>query len=269
MDIKVLEKKCSWVRQEMLKLHKLAPESRIASCLSDVEIFVALYYAGILKFDPKNPNWEGRDRFIVSKGHGGVSLYPILADLGFFPVQELDNICREGGILGSIPDAIPGFETINGSLGFGPGVGAGMAMALKKKNNPAKVFVLTGDGELCEGAVWEAFMFAAHQKLNNLIVIVDKNNISMLDFLKNQLAQDPLSEKFKAFNWETISANGHNLNELIAAINKLKNSTSLQPKVLIAETLKGKGIKLLENLPLCHIRTLKPEEIETTMQEME
>jgi transketolase len=144
-----LRKKAKEIRKETLLIHKRAPETRVASSLSPIEVFVALYYGKVLNFDPKNPLWEGRDRFVISKGHGSISMYPILADLGFFDKSELEKVCRPGSFLGGIPDPIiPGYETINGSLGHGMGVGCGMAVALKAKNSDSSVFVIVGDGEL-------------------------------------------------------------------------------------------------------------------------
>ena len=148
-----LKQKALWVRQETLKIHRYAPGTRIASSLSDVEIFTVLYYGDILKFDPKNTHWENRDRLIISKGHGAISLYPILADLGYFDKEELGRVCDKDSFLGVIPDPeIPGIETVNGSLGHGLGVACGISIALKRNNSDSKVFVLMGDGELFEGS---------------------------------------------------------------------------------------------------------------------
>ncbi len=266
--IEFLKEKALWVRRETLKIHKIAPQTRLASSLSDVEIFVVLYYGGVLNFDSKNTHWEGRDRFIVSKGHGAISLYPILADLGFFSKEELKNVCKEDSMLGSIPDNVPGFETINGSLGHGLGVACGIALALKRKKLNANVFVLMGDGELNEGSVWEAIMFASHHKLNNLLLIVDNNKISMLDYCKNIIDLEPLEEKFNAFNWKGETVDGHNIEELYVALNDFKNSENNQPKVLIANTKKGKGVPQLEADPLCHIKSLREDEIEKILTEM-
>lgn len=263
-----LRQKALWVRQETLKIHRIAPGTRLASSLSDVEIFVALYYGGILNFNPENIHWEGRDRFIVSKGHGAISLYPVLADLGFFDKEELKRVCKEDSFLGSIPDNIPGFETINGSLGHGLGVACGMALALKRKDINAKVFVLSGDGELFEGAVWEAVMFASHHKLNNLLLIVDNNKISMLDYCKNIIDLEPLEEKFNAFNWKIKTVDGHNIEELYVALNDFKKGTGTNPGVLIANTIKGKGVPQLEHDPLCHIKSLKEEEVDDILKEL-
>jgi len=164
-DHAALSEKAKWVWRETLKVHRRAAETRIASSLSPIEIFVALYYGGVLRFDPKKPWAEERDRCIISKGHGSICMYPILADLGFFPMSELERVCVKGGFLGGIPDpVIPGYETVNGSLGHGAGVGTGMALGLKRKKSDRSVFVIVGDGELHEGANWEAFMFASHHK---------------------------------------------------------------------------------------------------------
>ena len=261
-NINELKKKSLWVRKETLKIHKIAPDTRLASSLSPIEIFVALYYGKILKINPKNTRWEGRDRFIISKPHGAVSLYPILADFGFFNKKELKRVGQNGSILGGIPDTtVPGFETINGALGHGLGVACGIALGLKKKNSDSKVFVLSGDGELYEGAVWEAIMFAGHHRLDNLILIIDNNKISMLDYCKNIIDLTPLEEKFKVFKWKVKVVDGHNIKEVYKSLKELKAEKSNCPKVLIANTIKGKGVPQLENNVLCHIRVLKENEI--------
>lgn len=264
-----LEYKAAWVRVETLKIHKIAPETRLSSSLSPVEIFTVLYYGKILNFDPKNVKFENRDRFIVSKGHGAVSLYPILGDLGFFAKKELGRVCKEGSSFGSIPDSsIPGFEAINGSLGHGLGVGCGMALALKRKRNNAKVFVLLGDGELYEGSNWEAIMFAAHHRLNNLFLIVDNNKISMLDYCKNIIDLYPLENKFKVFNYTTRVVDGHVIRRLYNIFLELKEDKSPYPKVLIANTIKGKGVPCLEEDSLCHIKSLKANEVDNLIKRL-
>ena len=264
-----LQDKANWVRRETLKIHKLAPETRLASSLSAVEIFVVLYYGKIIKFNPRDTSWGDRDRFIISKGHGAISLYPILCKLGFFPEEELGRVCKEGSILGGIPDPIiPGFETVNGSLGHGLGVACGIALGLKRKKKKGKVFVLLGDGELYEGSVWEAIMFAGEHRLDNLIAIVDNNKISMLDYCKNILDLEPLQEKFKVFHWDVLRVNGHNVNQLFQTLKRLKKKTKNgKPKLLIADTIKGKGVVKLEKDHLCHIKSLSKEEIEILLQE--
>ncbi|MDO8668947.1 MAG: thiamine pyrophosphate-dependent enzyme [Candidatus Buchananbacteria bacterium] len=260
--IKLLKERAWWVRKETIKIHGISPDTRLASSLSDVEIFTALYYGKILKYSPKDSQWEKRDRFIISKPHGAISLYPILADLGFLNKRELKRVGENGSLLGGIPDTtIPGFETINGALGHGLGVACGMALALKKKKSKSKVFVLSGDGELFEGAVWEAIMFASHHKLNNLILIVDNNKISMLDYCKNTIDLIPLEKKFQTFKWQVRTADGHNIQEVYDSLRELKEEGGDYPKVLIANTVKGKGVPQLENDALCHIRSLKQGEV--------
>jgi len=263
IDIEFLKEISVWVRKETLNIHRIAQETRIASSLSCVEIFVALYYGKILNFDSANITWGGRDRFIVSKGHGAISLYPILADMGYFDKQELNNVCKEGSFLGGIPDSIiPGFETINGSLGHGLGVACGISLALKRKNKGETVFVLLGDGELYEGSVWEAIMFAGEHKLDNLVLIVDNNKVCMLDFCKNILDMEPLNEKFKAFKWEVTVVNGHDVELVHNSLINLKRDRNGMPKILIANTIKGKGVPNLETDSLSHVKNVMPEIID-------
>lgn len=251
------------VWRDTLAIHRAAPETRIASSLSPVEIFTALFYGGVLDHRPEEPLHRDRDRLIVSKGHGSICLYPILADRGFFPVEELDRICRKGGILGGIPDPIiPGYETVNGSLGHGPGVGAGMALALKRHGSDRRVVVVTGDGELHEGAVWEAFLFAAQHQLDNLILIVDDNSRCMMDDTARVVGLAPLADKFRAFGWSAAEVDGHDVAALAAAIGAAQAGDFPGPRAVIAQTVKGKGAPSLEGDPLCHVRTLTPQEVE-------
>jgi transketolase len=262
--IRLLKEKSSWLRRETLKIHKIAPETRLASSLSAVEIFSVLYYGGLIKFNSSDPLWKDRDRFIISKGHGAISFYPVLADLGFFPKEELNKVCKAGSFLGGIPDAIiPGIETVNGSLGHGLGVGCGIALALKRTGHKANVFVLIGDGELYEGSVWEAIMFASQHALDNLILIVDNNKVCMLDFCRYILDLTPLANKFEAFKWQVKKTNGHDVKKLYEAISALKKKRGGKPKVLIANTIKGKGVARLEKDALSHIKSLSADEVDS------
>ena len=264
--IEFLKDKALWVRKETLNIHRIAQETRLASSLSCVEILVVLHYGKILSFNPANIKWEERDRFIISKGHGAISFYPILADLGYFSKEELSRVCKEGSFLGGIPDCIiPGFETTNGSLGHGLGVACGMALALERKNRNEKVFVLIGDGELYEGSIWEAVMFAGEHKLDNLILIIDNNKVCMLDYCKNILDLEPLNEKFKVFKWDLEAVNGHDVNQVYNTLMNLKEERNKRPKILIANTIKGKGVPSLETDPLSHIKVLKEKEIDTAI----
>lgn len=263
MDKHDLKTKAHWVWLETLKIHRRAPETRIASSLSAVEIFVSLYYGGVLNFNPQQPYSSNRDRCIISKGHGSICMYPILADLGFYDIEELNRVCQTGSFLGGIPDPIiPGYETVNGSLGHGLGVASGMALGLKVRGAKEQVFVVTGDGELHEGACWEAIMFAAHQGLENLTLIVDNNQISMLDRTENIIDHRDLYKKFEVFGWECAVTDGHDVHQVTESLLYLKNIKNSKPKVLIANTLKGHGVPSIENKPLCHIMNPKPEDID-------
>lgn len=258
-----LVEKAAWVRRETMLLHRRAPETRLASSLSTVETLTALHYGGVLRFNPAEPRWEGRDRFIVSKGHGTISFYPILADLGFIDPGELLLIAKEEGILKVIPDThIPGYESINGALGHGPGVACGVALGLRGRGADNQVVVLCGDGELHEGSVWEAVMFAGHHALANLTLIVDLNGAATLGFTKDILALNPLDEKFRAFGWDTVVVDGHDVVALAEILRGIRAPGRARPLAVIAETLKGKGVPWLETDPLSHIRVLKAEQVD-------
>lgn len=262
-----LRAKAHWVWRETLAVHRRAPETRLASSLSSIEIFVALYYGGVLRFNPTNPLAEERDRCIISKGHGSICMYPILADLGYFAMEELQHVCQAGSFLGGIPDpVIPGYETVNGSLGHGLGVAAGMALGLKRKASDRSVFVVTGDGELHEGANWEAIMFAPQHKLDNLHLIVDDNRISMLGHTDDIVSHGALATRLTAFGWDCVEVDGHDAYAVQAALQRQKALTDGKPKALIARTLKGHGVPGLENAPLCHILNPKPELIDSLLE---
>lgn len=217
-----------------------------------------------MRQDPSNPRWDGRDRCIISKGHGSLCMYPILADLGFFPLSELEHIAQEGSFLGGIPDpVIPGYETINGSLGHGAGVACGVALALKRKDMNQDVYVVTGDGELHEGSNWEAFMFAAQNKLDNLNIIVDDNQICMLGATDGIVSHRDLAQKFEAFGWSTREVkDGHSVKDVTEALQDSRKERLGKPKVIIATTRKGNRVPGLENAPLSHVTAIKPELID-------
>lgn len=266
-----MERKAQWVWEETLKIHLRSPETRVASSLSPVEIFVVLYYGGFLRQKPSNPRWDLRDRCVISKGHGSLCMYPILADLGYFPREELERVGKAGSFLGGIPDpVIPGYETINGSLGHGAGVGAGMALALKRRGKDQQVYVVTGDGELHEGSNWEAFMFAAQHGLDNLTLIVDNNQISMLGPTDEIVSHGDLCGKFRAFGWIAKEVkDGHSVSELHAALAVYRQDQSGKPKALVANTRKGNRVPGLENASLSHVTAIKPDLIDRLLREGE
>lgn len=266
--LKLMQEKAGWVWKETLALHGRAPETRLASSLSDVEILTVLFYSGLMHYNPKFPFFEDRDRLIISKGHGSISMYPILADVGFFESDELEKISRSDSFLGVIPDTvIPGYETINGSLGHGLGVACGIAVALKKKGSDRRVFVLCGDGELNSGAMWEAIMFASFHRLDNLVVIIDNNKMSMLGYQRNILGMEPLAEKFCAFGWKVNVIDGHNIEVLYNTLRKILIHRDGRPPVIIADTIKAIGVPQLEGDELCHIRSLSAEEVKNLLKE--
>ncbi len=240
----------------------------IPASLSIVEILVVLYHR-ILKIDPQNPKDAGRDRFILSKGHAAVALYTVLAERGFFPAANLERFGKKGSMLGGHPEVvkIPGVEASTGALGHGFSIGAGMALAGKMDSNNFRVFVLLGDGECQEGSIWEAAMFAPQHKLDNLIVIIDYNKIQAMDRLDNIVSLDPLTDKWKAFGWEVKEVNGHNLTQLQEV---LQNTPFVRgkPNLIIAHTIKGKGISFMENIPIWHYRLPNAEEIKIACKEL-
>lgn len=251
----MLIEKANWVRRELLRLNQRAPETRVASSLSAVEIFTALYYGGVLNQVPANPLSPDRDRCIISKGHGSICMYPILADLGFFPESQLENVCKAGSFLGGIPDpVIPGYETVNGSLGHGLGVATGIALALKRKGAEESVFVVCGDGELHEGSNWEAIMFASQHRLDNLNVVIDNNSISMLGFTDEIVSHAGFRGRFEAFGWSFFhEPSGHDAERVADVLKHVKNSKTEKPKVVVVDTVKGFGVPNLENHPLSHV----------------
>jgi transketolase len=262
-----LKDKAAWVYRETLRIHRNAPETRIASSLSAVEIFTALYYSGVLKHFPHDRFNEERDRCIISKGHGSICMYPILADLGYFDMSELERVCKAGSFLGGIPDpVIPGYETINGSLGHGLGVATGMAMGLKQKHNDNAIFVVTGDGELHEGSNWEAVMFAAQHKLDNLNVIVDNNSIAMLGFTNDIISHNGFITRFNAFGWECAEVDGHDVEAVQRWLSAMKAEKTGKPKILIAHTVKGRGVEGLENKALAHVMGVKAELLDSMLE---
>lgn len=270
MNEALLKDKARMVFEQTLRIHKACPETRLASSLSCIETLVALFYGDVLRFDPRNPRSEDRDRFIVSKGHGSISFYPILADLGFIDKRELAAPCSPESKLKAIPDtSIEGYETINGSLGHGLGTAAGMALGLKLKNSDAHAFVLAGDGELFEGAMWEAIMFAGHHRLNNLCLVVDRNKLCMLGRCEEIIALDPLTEKFEAFGWQAHAVDGHDVWALRELLWKIRKGPRTRPTAVIADTVKGRGVARLEQDDLCHIRSLSPDEVDRILADCE
>lgn len=268
-EIKKLKKKANWVRKQILEMSVRAGSGHVSSSFSCTELLVALYHGGILRFDPKNQKWQKRDRFILSKGQSGLALYPILADLGFFPLSELDKFAQEDSFLGvHIGNNIPGVEAVTGSLGHGLGLAIGMALRAKLDNESYLSVTMLGDAECYEGSIWEAAMFAAHHGLNNLIAIIDRNWQGVTDFTESSLRLEPLEEKWRSFGWDVITIDGHSFEEIFSAMKDIRQRKSLKPYMIIAHTVKGKGVSFMENKKLWHYRVPVGEEIELARQEL-
>lgn len=263
-----LKKKANWVRNRTLEMC-LAGGGHLASSFSCAEILVSLYCGDMLRFNPKNPKWDERDRFVLSKGHAAPALYALLADAGFFPHEELNSYCKSKSLLGSHPDRIiPGVEASTGSLGHGLAIAAGMAQAAKMDDKDYMTVVLLGDGECSEGAVWESALFAHQHRLNNLIGIVDRNLLCTTDFTEGCIGLDSLADKWKAFGWRTLEINGHSFEEILGAFRDCRNNDNQQPLMIIAHTVKGKGVSFMENDPIWHTKIPSGEQIELARKEL-
>jgi len=240
--------------------------SHIASVLSAADI-LAVLYGGVARLSPLDPKDPGRDRVILSKGHACAGVYAALAETGFFSPALLASYCADGSALaGHISHRVPGVEFSTGSLGHGLPAGAGMALAAKRDGLAHRVFVLCGDGECDEGAVWEAALFAAHHGLSNLVAIIDHNKMQSLDFCENTIRLQPFREKWEAFGWRALDADGHDHATLKAAF---ASPADGRPTVIIAHTVKGKGVSFMENNILWHYRDPQGEDFDAALRELE
>lgn len=254
------------VRLHAVKMVNRGGSSHIGSVLSIADI-LAVLYSKVMSYRPDEPKWNNRDRFILSKGHAGAGVYAVLAESGFFdPKKLLDHYSDGSNFSGHISHrGIPGVELSTGSLGHGLPVAAGMAYAAKIDGKEHGIYVLMSDGELNEGSNWEALMFAAHHKLNQLTVIIDRNYLQSMKSTEETLALEPLEEKFKSFGWYVSVIDGHNHDQLTETL-KQKHIT---PHIIIAETIKGKGVSYMENQVAWHYRTPTGELYEKAIKELE
>lgn len=256
------------IRKKIFLTANSASIAHIASAFSIVEILYTLYLKEILNYDAKNPNWDERDLFILSKGHGSLALYTILCKAGFFSEEILKTFSKPGSYLGGEPCVpnIPGVEASTGSLGHGLSVGCGMALAKKLDGKLNKVYVLLGDGECEEGTIWEAAMFAAHYKLDNLVAIIDSNKLQKMDTLEKVMGIKSWKDIFLSFNWDVKEVDGHNVEELKEVLENQNNNG--KPLAIIANTIKGKGVSIVENNPKWHWRLPNKKELKIFMQEL-
>jgi len=271
--IKTIEEltfKATDIRQMVLNMCIKAGTGHVTSSLSCVELLVALYYGGIMKHDPRKPDWEDRDRLILSKAQASPTLYSVLADCGYFDKEWLDTFAQVNGKFGvHLQGNIPGVEISCGSLGNGFGTGAGIALGAKMNRQLYLVFAVLGDGELYEGSVWETAMFAAHNRLNNLVAIVDRNYLCTTEFTENLIQLEPLDEKWRSFGWEVKHINGHSIQQVMDALQNIHNRPSSKPLVVIADTVKGKGVESLCGSPMFHGIAPEGEDAQIAIKELE
>lgn len=268
--IKDLEAKTRLFRREILEMTFKAGSGHPGGSLSAVDIITVLYYHQ-MRVDPKNPKWADRDRFVLSKGHVCPALYAILAEIGFFPKEALWTLRRPESILQGHPDMrlTPGVEMSTGSLGQGLSVACGMALAARLDEKDYAVYCMLGDGEVQEGNVWEGAMFASHERLDNLIAILDRNRLQIEGFTEDVMDLEPLEDKWKAFGWTVLELeDGNDIKQILNVLDKAVERQG-KPKIIIANTIKGKGVSFMENRAEYHGRALSPDEMKRARQELE
>jgi transketolase len=247
LSLKQMEKLAAAIRQELIEMLLEAKSGHCAGPLGAVELYIALYFSGILNYDPKNPNWEQRDRVVISNGHYAPLIYAVLAHAGYFPLEELKTLRKLGSRLQGHPHRLllPGIETSSGPVGEGLSQAVGMALGAKLDKKKYQVYCLMGDGEQDCGNTWEAVMAASKYQLDNLTAIIDRNNIQIDGFTENVMPLEPLKEKYESFGWKVLEVDGHNISEIIKALNASR-SIFVKPVVIIAHTIPGKGIDFIE-----------------------
>jgi transketolase len=263
-----LQKTANEIRKGIVTAVHSAKSGHPGGSLSAADIFTYLYFEE-MNIDPKNPKWEDRDRMVLSKGHVAPGWYATLAERGYFPKEDLVTLRHTGSYLQGHPDMkhIPGVDMSSGSLGQGVSAAVGMAAAAKFDHKDYRVYTLTGDGEIQEGQIWEAAMWAGFKKLDNLVVIVDNNNLQIDGAIDEVCSPYPIDKKFEAFNFHVININGNDFDEIRAAFEEAKN-TKGQPTAIIAKTVKGKGVSFMENNAGWHGKAPNDEEYAQAMEEL-
>lgn len=256
------------LRSHVVRMTHKGGSSHVGSALSMADM-IAVLYGRTLRVDPKDPKWPLRDRFILSKGHAGACIYAALAERGFFPVEQLDQHYQNGSIFsGHVSHkGVPGVEFSTGSLGHGLGVGAGMAMQLRRQGHGQRVFVVLSDGECDEGSNWEAILFAGHHKLDNLVALIDYNKIQSLASVAETLALEPFADKWRAFGWAVRQIDGHDHDLLSTTLDAVPLEAG-KPTVIICDTIKGKGVSFMEHAVLWHYRSPQGEEFDRAEAEL-
>ena len=264
-----LEKMANEIRKDIVTAVHSAKSGHPGGSLSSADIFTYLYFEE-MNVDPANPKWEDRDRFVLSKGHVAPGLYSTLAEKGYFPKEDLKTLRHTGSYLQGHPDMkhIPGIDMSSGSLGQGVSVAVGMAAAGKYDKKDYRVYTLTGDGEIQEGQIWEAAMWAGHRKLDNLVVIVDNNNLQIDGSVEDVSTPYPIDKKFEAFNFHVINIDGNDFDQIRAAFKEARETKGM-PTAIIAKTVKGKGVSFMENAAGWHGKAPNDEEYEIAMADLE
>ncbi len=257
------------VRRKIIEMIGEAKSGHPGGSLSAVEILTTLYF-DVMRHDPSHPDWADRDRFILSKGHAAPVLYCMLEETGYTPAGQLNTLRKLGSIYQGHPDRrfIPALEASTGSLGVGPSMGLGMALAARLNGSPSRTYVVVGDGESQEGQIWEAAMFGSYNKVDNIVVIVDYNKIQLDGFVKDILDLEPLAEKWRSFGWHTLEINGHDIPALQAAF-AAAAAVKGKPTAIVANTIKGKGVSFMENNPKFHGMAPTPAEVQLALQELQ
>lgn len=259
---------CAALRKRIFTVVFRGGMGHLASCFSAVEIIYTLFHKGVMKQDPKNPRSTDRDRFVLSKGHAGLALYTVLELAGYITKEAVDSYLKPQAVIGGEPNFgdAPGIEVSSGSLGHGLSMAVGMAMAQKHDNNGAKTYVLIGDGESQEGTIWEAAMSASSFCLDNLIAILDCNQLQKTNRIDETLKYISWEEKWRAFGWNVIETDGHDVDALC---NTFSNTPSNgKPTIVIAKTIKGKGVSIMEGVPKWHFKMPNKKELKVFMEEL-
>lgn len=267
MDIQALKIKAAQIRMDLLTIIHRAKTGHTGGSLSNTDILTALYYE-VMNIDPSNPKLADRDRFIASKGHSVESLWCILADLGFFPKEELETYSQFGTrLIGHPNNKVPGIEMNTGALGHGLPISVGIALAAKRDGRSYRVFCLMGDGEQAEGSNWEAAMAGAHYKLDNLVGIIDRNGLQISGSTEDVMGLEPLEDKWAAFGWNVISIDGNDMEQLVRTFRSVPEVEG-KPTLIVANTVKGKGVSFAENVPAWHHHVPNDEQLKLALAEL-
>ena len=266
ISVSELERKAVDTRRRLLQLIHAAKGGHTGGSMSSVDILVTLYYR-VLRIRPDEPRWPDRDRFVLSKGHAVEGYYAVLADRGFFPGSVLETYGQAGSLLNGHPTVkVPGVELNTGALGHGLSAGVGMALAARMDKKDFRVFVLMGDGEQAEGSIWEAAMAGSHFRLSNLTAIVDRNRLQISGDTEEVMALEDLADRWQAFGWSVSEVDGHNIGRLTGLLEKPGEDG--KPKLIIAHTVKGKGVSFMENQAAWHHRVPKDDELALALEEL-